>query len=180
MYLWTIYIFPGSICRYFDAAKEVERSREYVNRSQIHESTNWEWGRAVSFLGIHRSDLLCSAPSNWEVQIRRNLYFSPLLWVNPFKQNEQVIEIKEDDSCEYLPRILSWVLQLRAHVPTSLLFLWLHYSMGLLYDVGRGVSTTCRRQKGLKGQSGQIRMEWNVKINDDILEKLSLSLLFAC
>ncbi len=31
-----------------------------LNRSQIHECGNWERGRAVSFLGIHKSDLICS------------------------------------------------------------------------------------------------------------------------
>jgi hypothetical protein len=34
---------------------------EYINRSQIHECGSWEQGRAVSFLGIHKSDLVCSA-----------------------------------------------------------------------------------------------------------------------
>jgi hypothetical protein len=37
---------------------------EYINRSQIHEYRNWErQGRAVSFLGMHKSDLVCSAYS---------------------------------------------------------------------------------------------------------------------
>jgi hypothetical protein len=36
---------------------------EYLNRSQIHESGNWEQGRAVSFLGIHKSDIVCSVPA---------------------------------------------------------------------------------------------------------------------
>ncbi len=44
MYLWAIYIFPGL----------ADRSWEYINR-WIHECRNWERGRAVSFLGIHKS-----------------------------------------------------------------------------------------------------------------------------
>ncbi len=35
---------------------------EYINRSQIHECGNWEGVRAVSFLGIHKSDFVCSVP----------------------------------------------------------------------------------------------------------------------
>jgi hypothetical protein len=35
-------------------------SWKYINRSQIHERGNWERGCAVSLLGIHKSDLLCS------------------------------------------------------------------------------------------------------------------------
>ena len=42
------------------ATKQADRSWEYVNRSQIHECRNWKWGCPVSFLGIHKSDLLSS------------------------------------------------------------------------------------------------------------------------
>ncbi len=35
---------------------------KYINRSQIHEGRNWERGRTVSFLGIHKSDFQYSAP----------------------------------------------------------------------------------------------------------------------
>jgi hypothetical protein len=38
----------------------VDQSWEDINRSQIHECRNWERGRAVSFLGINKSGLLCS------------------------------------------------------------------------------------------------------------------------
>jgi hypothetical protein len=38
-----------------------------MNRSLKHECGNWERGRAVSFLGIHESDLLCSVHSICEV-----------------------------------------------------------------------------------------------------------------
>jgi hypothetical protein len=37
---------------HFAAAKQVDRSWECTNRSQILECRNWERGRAVSFLGI--------------------------------------------------------------------------------------------------------------------------------
>ncbi len=38
-FMWTIYIFP----------------------SQTHECGNWDWGRAIPLLGIHKSKFLCSA-----------------------------------------------------------------------------------------------------------------------
>ncbi len=38
----------------------VDRSWQYINRSQILEYGNWERGRAVLFLETHKSDLLCS------------------------------------------------------------------------------------------------------------------------
>jgi hypothetical protein len=37
----------------------VDRSWECINRSQIHECGNWEGGRAVSFLGTHKSVISC-------------------------------------------------------------------------------------------------------------------------
>jgi hypothetical protein len=40
MFLWAIYIFPQI--------------------AQKHECSNWDWSRAVSFLGVHKSDFLCS------------------------------------------------------------------------------------------------------------------------
>jgi hypothetical protein len=42
--------------------EKVNRSWEYISRSQTHECGNLERGPAVSFLGIHHSDLLCSVP----------------------------------------------------------------------------------------------------------------------
>jgi hypothetical protein len=42
---------------YCAAAKQVDRSWEYLNRSQIHECRTWEQGHAVSFLGMHKSNL---------------------------------------------------------------------------------------------------------------------------
>ncbi len=47
MYLWLVFIY------------------KYINRSQIHECTNREWGRAVSFLGIHKSDFPYSSVASF-------------------------------------------------------------------------------------------------------------------
>ncbi len=46
---------------YLAAAKQVNRSWEYINCSQMYEYGNWELGRAVWCLGIHHSNLLWSA-----------------------------------------------------------------------------------------------------------------------
>ncbi len=64
MYVWAIYISPRLVCIYLAASKQADRSRKYINRSQIHESGNWETkllilfrkqrGHAVSYLGINR------------------------------------------------------------------------------------------------------------------------------
>ncbi len=45
----------------FFAVLFVDRSWEYINRSQIHECRNWEWGRTVSFRGIFVSNFRDSA-----------------------------------------------------------------------------------------------------------------------
>jgi hypothetical protein len=38
----------------------VDRSWEYINRSQTHESGNWDRGRAILREGIHKWDFCCS------------------------------------------------------------------------------------------------------------------------
>jgi hypothetical protein len=55
---------PTSRSSYFAAENKRTEKWEYTNRSQIHECGNWLQGRAVSFMGIHKSDLLCSASQN--------------------------------------------------------------------------------------------------------------------
>ncbi len=43
MRLWVTYIFPRSVCL-FCWRKYVDRSWDYINRSQTHECGNWGWG----------------------------------------------------------------------------------------------------------------------------------------
>ncbi len=59
IYLWEIYIFPGSV-HLFCYGKYVDQSWEYINRSQTHECGNWDWGRAIPRKGIHKCDFPCS------------------------------------------------------------------------------------------------------------------------
>jgi hypothetical protein len=59
MCLWANYIFPRWSCR-FCWRKYVDRSWEYINRSQTHECRNWGWGRAIPRKGIYKRNYLCS------------------------------------------------------------------------------------------------------------------------
>ena len=52
-------IFPQSVCL-FCWKKYVDRSWDYINRSQTHECRNWDWGRAIPRKGIHKWNCLCS------------------------------------------------------------------------------------------------------------------------
>ncbi len=54
-----IYIFSPSICLSC-CRKYVDRSREYLNRSQTHECGNWNWGRAIPRKGINKCNFRCS------------------------------------------------------------------------------------------------------------------------
>ncbi len=67
MYLWEIHIFPGLVCLFWcREIQYVDRSWEYINRSQTHECGNWGWGRAIPRNGIHKWDFPCSAEHwNW-------------------------------------------------------------------------------------------------------------------
>ncbi len=59
MRLWAIYIFPRSVCL-FCWRKYIDRSWDYINRSQTHECWNWGWGRAIPRKGILKRDFRCS------------------------------------------------------------------------------------------------------------------------
>jgi hypothetical protein len=57
--LWVNYIFPRWSCR-FCWRKDVDRSWEYINRSQTHECRHWGWGRAIPRKGIYKRNCHCS------------------------------------------------------------------------------------------------------------------------
>ncbi len=59
IYLWEICMFPGSVCL-FCCGKNVDRSWEYINRSQTHECGYWDWGRAIPRKEIHKWYFPCS------------------------------------------------------------------------------------------------------------------------
>jgi hypothetical protein len=51
---------------YSGAGKYVDRSWEYINRSQTHECGNWDRGRATSLLGIYKWDFRCSVDISFD------------------------------------------------------------------------------------------------------------------
>ncbi len=72
LWVWEIYIFPGSVCLL--CCREIcgpILEIYTVNRSQTHECGNWDWGRVIPRKGIHKWDFPCSV---------RNDLISPLLW----------------------------------------------------------------------------------------------------
>ncbi len=72
MFLWAIYIFPQSVCLFCCRKIGGPILEIYaVDRSQTHECRNWDWGRAIPFLGIHKSKFLCSAGSLHDVEYSR-------------------------------------------------------------------------------------------------------------
>ncbi len=60
MCLWANYIFPRLVCL-FCWRKYVDRSWEYINRSQTHECGNWGWCRVIPRKGIYKRNCRCSA-----------------------------------------------------------------------------------------------------------------------
>jgi hypothetical protein len=62
MNLWAIYIFPGSVCLF--CCSQIVRPTLGIYESltdTVHKCRNGEQGRAVLFLGIHKSDFRYSA-----------------------------------------------------------------------------------------------------------------------
>ncbi len=59
MCLWANYIFRRWIWL-FCWRKYVDRSWEYINRSQTHKCKNWGWGHAIPRKGIYTRNCRCS------------------------------------------------------------------------------------------------------------------------
>jgi hypothetical protein len=60
MCLWAIYIFPRFVCLFCCRKICGPILGKYLNRSQTHECGNWDWSRAIPFLGMHKWDFCCS------------------------------------------------------------------------------------------------------------------------
>ncbi len=70
MCLWVIYrIFPQSVCLCCCRKICGPILGILIYKSQTHERGNWDWGRAIPFLGIHQRYLRCSAV-NWRHVLR--------------------------------------------------------------------------------------------------------------
>ncbi len=59
-YVCEQFIFSQPICL-FCCRKYMDQSWENINRSQTHESGNWDWGRAIPRKGIQKWDFRCNA-----------------------------------------------------------------------------------------------------------------------
>jgi hypothetical protein len=60
MFLWAIFIFPWSICLFSCRKIGGPAVGIYISLTDT-ECGNWDWGRALPFLGIYKSKFLCSA-----------------------------------------------------------------------------------------------------------------------
>ncbi len=82
MCLWANYIFPRWVCLFY-WRKYVDRSWEYINRSQTHECGNRGWGCAIPRKGIYKRNCRCSVYQvpwyfKFFVQVEIKLWF---LWI---------------------------------------------------------------------------------------------------
>ncbi len=53
IYLWEIYIFPGSVCQICGPILGIDKSLTE------DECGNWDWGHAIPRKGIHKRDFRC-------------------------------------------------------------------------------------------------------------------------
>jgi hypothetical protein len=66
MFLWAIYsfLFPRLVCLLYIfvfCCRKIGGTIVGIYKSLTETCRNWDWGRAVSFLRVHKSDFLCSA-----------------------------------------------------------------------------------------------------------------------
>ncbi len=55
-FIYLLSIYSHHRAAYSTARKYADRSWEHINRSQAHEGGNWNRGRAIPFLRIHKWD----------------------------------------------------------------------------------------------------------------------------
>ncbi len=101
MCLWAIYIFPQSICQ-FCCRKYVDRSGEFINRSQTHDCGNWDWGRIIPTKEIHKWDFRCGVVlliglnENAFFRLSRNLvYVGEISFSRKFSFSRSFLQICE-------------------------------------------------------------------------------------
>ncbi len=58
MFMWAIYIFLWSVCLF--RCRKIGGQNVGIYRSLTDTCGNWDWGRAIPFLGIHESKFLCN------------------------------------------------------------------------------------------------------------------------
>ncbi len=76
IYLWEIYTFPGSVYLFYCSKICGPILRIYsIKHSQAHECRNWDWGRPIPFLGIHRLDFLCCIGTRWLAKFFKDCSF---------------------------------------------------------------------------------------------------------
>ncbi len=122
MYLWAIYICSGLVCLFCGRRKG--RPIPYINRSQTHECRNWERGRTVSFLGIHKLDYPYSAVGCTEVKydlatlditfIRSSSPAPPPPKVTLSENYKNLVSV----AAELHPPVCSWCSQAPGRPPT--------------------------------------------------------------
>ncbi len=66
------FIYSHDWSAYSATGKYVDQSWKYINRSQTHECGNWDWGRAVSFLGIYKWDFRCSVGAVFLISVSKS------------------------------------------------------------------------------------------------------------
>ncbi len=71
----------------------VDRSWDYINRSQTHECWNWGWGRAIPRKEINKGDFLCSVGETAKVKGSRGQLIKFNFPILPWQFGERAFQI---------------------------------------------------------------------------------------
>ncbi len=66
---------------YSAARKYVDRSWDYINRSQTHECGTWDWGLVILRKGIHKWDFPCSVSHRGGIELKIGLSVLIAPWI---------------------------------------------------------------------------------------------------
>ncbi len=116
MRLWVIYILARSV-HLFCWKKYVDRSWDYINRSQTHKSGNWGWGRAIPRKGIYKWDFRCNVGNGihrlmqkilkkfcWKIQFKNRYMFRQCGIMSSQFYSHESIHLIERPEWDWRPR----------------------------------------------------------------------------
>ncbi len=99
----------------------MDRSWEYINRSQTHECGNWYWGRAIPRKGIHKLEFPCSVAAS----LCSSKTVSTIMATSPCECMCSAFAVYHL-SCWYFFTFVAWLLKLclSCHSATETLLLF--------------------------------------------------------
>ncbi len=122
------FIYSHNRSAYSAAEKYVDRSWEYINRSQTHECGNWDISHAIPYLGIYKWVFRCSAGRNkMDAESVKMLRETPSCWFHGMGRAWCPLSRKRTKEAPW-NLVFTIVLRIRTRIRIGSRFTWVSES----------------------------------------------------